>query len=149
MQIDPQDRQRIVRTLSWLVKDAEHRVNDCRQNVEPGSAGGYSPELKEACALLQELQQGELPLKAAITGTFYSYSEDDCKEAGELLGMKYKQIIEFYLHYGRQGWILGNGLPITDLRLAMWDWHLTNQAGAPSSVGATVAKLQEEGRLST
>lgn len=145
MQIDIQDRERILRTLRWAIPELEHRANDCRQNVEPGSKGGYSPELQQACALLQELEQGHLPMRTDTSPAYYS--EDDCKEMGQSLGMMHKQIIEFYLHYGRQGWILGNGLPITDLRLAMWDWHLSNQGQSKGSVGATVAKLQEEQRI--
>ena len=59
------------------------------------------------------------------------YSELDCLDMGYSLGMAYKQIIEFYLHYGRQGWLLGNGLPVVDLRLTLRDWFSRDQAGSP------------------
>lgn len=87
--------------------------------------GGYSPELKEAILLLQDLEQGTMLTDAPIRAQ--TYTEDECKDVGYSLGMKIREIIEFYVKYGSQGWLLGNGLPIVDLRLAMRQWHLRNQ----------------------
>ena len=53
-------KQRIIETLEWMIADARHRSDDCRNNVENGSKGGYSPELTEAINLLQELKDTEL-----------------------------------------------------------------------------------------
>ena len=128
MQINPQDRERILRSLRWLVRDAEHRFNDIK-NDGVGLTGGYSQELKDACELLRDLEQGELSLPMQSASSYFS--EAECLDMGYTIGMKTKQIIEFYLHYGRQGWLLGNGLPVVDLRLAMRDWFSRDQAGSP------------------
>lgn len=51
-------RQRVITTLSWMVADTKHRFDDCRNNLENGSEGGYSPELTEAIELLEDLKNG-------------------------------------------------------------------------------------------
>lgn len=146
MQMDREVRERILRTLRWLVRDAEYRFNDVKQNLQPGSEGGYSPELKEALKLLRDLEQGDLPLANPIAHSFYS--EQDCVEMGATVGMPYKDVVEFFLHYGRQGWLLGNGLPITDLRLAMRDWKNRGQEEVAEPVrnahGKTPRQLDRE-----
>lgn len=124
LQIDPQLRHRILRSLRWLVLDAEHRYNDCKGNAD-GLEGGYSPELKEAIQLKNDLEQGELPMTTALAAPMFS--EQECVDMGASVGLTYKQSIDFYLHYGKQGWLLGNGLPIVNLRLAMRSWQVNQQ----------------------
>ena len=59
-------RQRVIRTLDWLVADTKHRFDDCKNNLDAGSSGpstmlgtgGYSPELTEAIDLLDALKKG-------------------------------------------------------------------------------------------
>lgn len=59
-------RRRAIRTLEWMVADARHRFDDCRNNFEVSNEdgteglaeGGYSPELTEAMDLLAELEKG-------------------------------------------------------------------------------------------
>jgi hypothetical protein len=128
MQLDPQLRERILRSLRWLTADAEHRFNDCKGNAD-GFEGGYSPELKEAIALRNELEQGELPMQMNALAP-PMFTEQECVDMGASMGMPYKQAIEFYLHYGKQGWLLGNGLPIVNLRLAMRNWQVKQQEKA-------------------
>lgn len=50
--------ERVAESLDWLVADARQRADDCRGNVEIGSAGGYHPKLIEAIELLAELKRG-------------------------------------------------------------------------------------------
>ena len=52
-------KTRIIKTLTWMIEDMRHRSNDCRNNVEMGSKGGYSPELIEAINLLKELKESD------------------------------------------------------------------------------------------
>ena len=52
-------RTRVITSLSWLVADARHRFDDCKDNLGNGSSGGYSPELTEAIELLDELRKGK------------------------------------------------------------------------------------------
>lgn len=50
------DKQRIIKTLEWLVEDAKWRFNQCKDAMDDGSTGGYSDELTEATNLLKELK---------------------------------------------------------------------------------------------
>jgi hypothetical protein len=126
MLIDPQLRERILRSLRWLVRDATYRFDDCKENLQPGSEGGYSPELKEAHKLLKELEQGELLLgRLPAPG---QWTEEECVDRGRTLGMTYKDSIEFYLHYAPL-WIRGNGKPMVDLTLEMRRWNMRSLAG--------------------
>ena len=57
-------KQRIIFSLTWLIKDAKYRFDDCKNNVDNGLGGGYSPELKEAIAVLAILEghTDEMPI---------------------------------------------------------------------------------------
>jgi len=50
-------RARVIRSLAWLITDAKHRFDDCKNNLENGSSGGYSPELTKAIELLDEIRK--------------------------------------------------------------------------------------------
>ena len=54
--IDKELRERILQSLRWVVPELEHRFNDCKSNLEEGSEGGYSDELKELISLKQDLE---------------------------------------------------------------------------------------------
>ena len=56
----PQQKTRIIDSLSWMIKDMRWRYNQTKMNVDEGSEGGYSPELQEAIALLEEIQDSKL-----------------------------------------------------------------------------------------
>jgi len=147
--IDPQLRQRILRSLRWLVRDCQYRFDDCRDQLKEEERGGYSIQLKEAISLLQDLEQGDLLQANPVVAQ--KYSEQDCLDTGNLIGMTIRDSIEFYVQYGSQGWVKGNGLPIIDLPLAMRQWHLRNQDGAQQGKGQSaadqVAQLKKEGKL--
>lgn len=49
-------RERLHKTMNWMVEDMKWRHNETKRNFEDGSEGGYSPELKEAISLLGELK---------------------------------------------------------------------------------------------
>ena len=51
-------RTRIITSLSRLIADARHRFDDCKNNLDDGSKGGYGDDLKEAIELLDELKKG-------------------------------------------------------------------------------------------
>jgi hypothetical protein len=57
-QMTPEQEQRAIMALGWLVPDAQNRFDECRNNLEEGSQGGYSPELTDAISLLDELKTG-------------------------------------------------------------------------------------------
>jgi hypothetical protein len=56
MVIDPIPRERILKTLAWLIADAQWRFDQC-EDANGLGGGGYSPELKEAMALKDELER--------------------------------------------------------------------------------------------
>ena len=145
MQIDPQLRERILRSLRWVVPELVHRFNDCKDQLQPGSQGGYSEELKELISLKQDLEQGDLMTFEPVCPL--SYTERDCIDTGNALGMTTRDSIEFYCQYGSQGWRLGNGLPIVNLTLAMRKWKMRGQEETPEPVrvqGKTPRQLDRE-----
>lgn len=148
MLIDPQLRQRILRSLRWLVRDAQYRFDDCKSQEAEEERGGYSPELKEAIALLQDLEQGDLLQANPIVAQ--KFTEQDCIDTGNIIGMKLRDSIEFYVQYGSQGWVKGNGLPIIDLPLAMRQWKLRGDKREDQTQTDTQAeydKLKQDGDL--
>ena len=144
MLIDPQLRQRILRSLRWLVADAQYRFNDCKEQLSPEEQGGYNPELKEAITLLQDLEQGSFMQVNPITPQ--QFTEQDCIDTGNIIGLTTRDSIEFYCQYGSQGWLKGNGMPIVDLSLAMRQWKMRGQE-EPEPVrvqGKTPRQLDKE-----
>ena len=149
--IDPELRERILRTLRWVVPELEHRFNDCKQNLQPGSQGGYSDELKEIIALKQDLEQGELvpmqPETTALVAPRFTLKE--CMDAGILVSLTLEESTEYFHHYNSQGWLKGNGLPIINLQSAMFLWmkngqkELSNQ----TDVKTEYQKLVADGEL--
>ncbi|MBE3088570.1 MAG: hypothetical protein IMZ61_14105 [Planctomycetes bacterium] len=149
MMIDPQLRQRILRSLRWLVRDCQYRFDDCKEQLQDEERGGYSDELKEAILLLQDLEQGEMCLNSPIEARVYT--EDECKDVGNLIGMTLRECIDCFCYYQSQGWRKGNGLPIVDLSATMRQWHLRKQdevvQGKGQSAADQVAQLKAEGKL--
>ena len=52
-----------------------------------------------------------------------SYTLQDVRDAGCLIGFRDPENKAFFNHYNAQGWLLGNGLPIADLTSAMTKWR--------------------------
>jgi|GEM_PF-6797377 len=48
--------QRIIQSLSWMVETLRWSYDCEKNNLEPGSQGGYSLELQEAIDLLNDLE---------------------------------------------------------------------------------------------
>ena len=124
--MDQQLRERILRSLRWLVTDIQWRANQTKEGDSVGYTHEYSPELKEAMNLLTDLEQGQLltdnPMEIIPTHT-----EQDCYEVGAVLGMTKRVSLEFFLQYHPQ-WVRGIAKkPMTDLRNEMRRWQLTNQ----------------------
>ena len=57
LKLDEKTRQRIIGTMGWMVKSMKWREDDLRGNLEEGTNGGYSDELKEAMTLLKDLKE--------------------------------------------------------------------------------------------
>lgn len=49
-------KQRVINSMTWLIADAKYRHDACKGNENNGLGGDYSPELKEAIAVLARLE---------------------------------------------------------------------------------------------
>lgn len=131
--ITPELQRRIIVSLRWLITDAQYRFDECRRNQEEGSQGGYSDELKEAIAVLNELESPTLA--APMLPATNSYTQRECLDTGLPIGLTPDQCLEFFHHYNRQGWLYPTKLPVADLTSAMVDWrnnrHKYAEGGVP------------------
>ena len=59
MIISDKEKERLVKTLTWMITDMQYKSNASKLNTEEGSEGGYSPDLKEAMSLLEDIQKTE------------------------------------------------------------------------------------------
>lgn len=55
--ITPEFLGQLITSLDWLTTDAKVRFDDCRDQLEDGSQGGYSPELTRAIEQLATLKR--------------------------------------------------------------------------------------------
>lgn len=123
-------KQRIIRSLSWLVKDAQWRFNQVKENLDPGSAG-YSPELKEAMSLLGDLEQANFAFDSGQV-LVPGWSEDECKEAAKLLGYGEEFGCEFFVFYSAQNWCWSSQMPMSgDLRTNIRRSRMTMKPKTP------------------
>ena len=150
MNIDPKLRERILRTLRWIVPETQHRFDEQKGNANEFEKGGYSDQLKEAIALLIELEQGVMFFDGQKETVPVSYTKKECMDVGLKLGMSLDESMEFYHQYNSQGWVKGNGLPITDLESAMFLWKKRQTTETPEPVtnvqGKTPRQLDIEQR---
>ena len=54
-----QQTRQMIKTLSWITEHMKWREDEINGNVEIGSQGYYSDELKEALQLLEDLKGGD------------------------------------------------------------------------------------------
>ncbi len=52
------DRERIIRTLEWMVSTLKHQYDQETDHSPSMGPNQYSPEMTEAIALLDELKRG-------------------------------------------------------------------------------------------
>jgi len=55
--MNEETKQRIIKSMEWMIADMKWRHDENRGNLEEGSQGGYSPDLQEAVSVLAELEQ--------------------------------------------------------------------------------------------
>ena len=53
------EKERIVNKLSWMITEMVHRCDDEKGNLEEGSQGDYSDDLKAAIILLDDIKKTE------------------------------------------------------------------------------------------
>lgn len=59
MILSDKEKKRLVDNLTWMITDMKYKADETKLNVEEGSEGGYSSELKEAMSLLEDIQKTE------------------------------------------------------------------------------------------
>lgn len=77
---------------------------------------GLESIMRVCSALLRQLSNGLFEVAES------KYSLDKCIEEGIMLGYTEQQSIDFYHHYNRKGWMIGN-VPVTNLTSAMIHWR--------------------------
>ena len=142
--IDNELRERILRSLRWVVPELEHRFNDCKNNLKEGSQGDYSPELKELIALKQDLEQGELvPMQTETTALVAPrFSLKDCLDTGPTVALTLEESTDYFHQYNSQGWLKGNGLPIINLQSSMYQWSKRSRESRDEQ-GSTANELKK------
>lgn len=121
MLIDQETQTRILTSLRWLVADARYRSDDCRQNTEEGSGGGYSPNLIKAIDLLNELESYALTGGQPETAPC-SYTEQQCKDVAVIVGLTEDDGTACFHYYNSQRWVKANGQPVGDLKSLLVNW---------------------------
>lgn len=71
------EKERIVKSLSWMITDMKHRHDQSKENFQEGSQGDYSPELTEAMRLLEEVIKLDT---VGITGFHRKLTLLNCRE---------------------------------------------------------------------
>jgi len=128
MELSEQLRQRILRSLRWLVEDARWRFDENKGNLDPGSHGGYSAELKEAIELLQVLEQQVITIGVNGSGI----TLQDCIDTGWSIGLTEEESRAFYAKYTS---------PLLDLKSAM-NWWKLNKHKTDNLTTKTAVKLK-------
>lgn len=77
MILNDKEKKRLVDNLTWMIADMQYKSNETKLNTEEGSEGGYSPELKEAMSLLEDIQKTET---TAVTGCHRKSVAVNCRE---------------------------------------------------------------------
>lgn len=77
MILNNEEKDCIIQNLSWMIEDMKHRHNQLKGNLEEGSQGDYSPALKEAMELLNDIEKVET---VETTGCHRKSSLVNCRE---------------------------------------------------------------------
>ena len=134
MLIDPKLRERVLNVLRYAISELEFAHNN---------KNGF----KELVSLTNEMNQGVLFFNGNKETIPIAYSEKQCFDAGVSLGMKPQQCSHFYHQYNSQGWVKGNGLPITDLRSQMYLWKKNGYKDNTETIEDQFKRLKEEGKV--
>jgi len=59
MIINDKEKKRLVDNLTWMIIGMQNKCDEIKGNIEPGSQGDYSPEVKEAMSLLEDIKKTE------------------------------------------------------------------------------------------
>ncbi len=59
MILNKEEKKCLIDSLTWMIEDMKHRHDDIKDNLEKGSQGDYSVELKTAMLLLDTIKKTE------------------------------------------------------------------------------------------
>lgn len=77
MILSDKEKKCLVDNLIWMIKDIQYKSDETKLNCEKGSEGDYSPKLKEAMSLLEDIQKTET---TEITGRHRKSVTVNCRE---------------------------------------------------------------------
>lgn len=77
MILNDTEKKRLIESLAWMITDLQYKSNETKLNTEEGSEGGYSPELKDAMSLLEDVEKTET---TEITGCHRKSVAVNCRE---------------------------------------------------------------------
>jgi len=95
---------------------------------------GLESIMRTCSALLRQLSNGLFEVKES------KFSLDKCIDEGIMQGYTEQQSIDFYHHYNRKGWMIGN-VPVTNLSSAMIHWR---RNGYADKTGTQVEKKEDK-----
>jgi hypothetical protein len=77
MIINKEEKESLVKTLSWMIADMRHNYNEVKGNLEEGSQGGYNKKLTEAIQLLDIVEKTKA---VEIVGKHRRSIQVNCRE---------------------------------------------------------------------
>lgn len=77
MIISKEEKERLVNNLTWMITDMKYKNDELKGSLEEGSQGDYSPELKTAISLLEDIEKTET---IETTGCHRKSTELNCRE---------------------------------------------------------------------
>lgn len=109
-------------TTENLVKTI--RITVCKYNTYQMERNGSETEVKrERNGSETEVNTDNNVNNENNDNNDIAYTPQQVSDAGFLIGFSDEQCKIYFDHYNAQGWLLGGGLPITDLSSAMTRWR--------------------------
>lgn len=110
--------------LKWRRKSREGGVKSGKSRKAKRLSGDN--ERKGGSQMVDTKHEPNANQRATLqssSSSSFKHTQEECVNIGILLGIPEQQSKDFHTHYSGQGWLFGNGLPITDVRAGMVRWR--------------------------
>ena len=111
-------------TVATLLKDSVYNINTDDTNQQDNQPPTIKQPSSNHQATTKKNVNNENNVNNGV-GT-PAFTLQQCNDKAFVVGMTDQESKEFYDHYNRQGWKLGNGLEMTDLVSCMTSWRNKN-----------------------
>ena len=126
-------RSAVQRFLQWLKREEMVTLENLRKTTRL-TVCKYETYQEKRIALESHLNRKRIALESHLNtdnnvnnenneNNSAFFSLNDVTVAGILIGFRDPECLAFFTHYNAQGWKLGNGLPIVNLKSAMTKWR--------------------------